>query len=105
MQFVYLLWQNGTATATENLNMATAIFFQQVFHVFEKLYVAALVGGNGNPLGILFYSTFYNLGNTAVMAQVYDLSSLALEDTAHDIDGRIVSVEKRGCRNDTDFVL
>src|SRR6476620_6537743 len=85
--------------------MATAVLFQQVFHVLEKLHVTALVRGNGNTLHVFLNSAFYYLCHTAVMTQVNNLCSLALENAAHNIDRCIVPVEKRGRRNDTDFVL
>jgi len=70
--------------------------FQQVFHVFKILHVAALVTGNGNALRVFFNSGFYNFLNAAVMPQVDDLGSLLLQDTAHDIDGGVVSVKETG---------
>jgi hypothetical protein len=39
------------------------------------------------------------------MAQVNDLSSLALENAPHDIDGSVVSVEKTCRSNDADFIF
>ena len=54
--------------------MTTAVFLQQVFHVFEKFNMPALVAGDGDSLCIFLNGGFHNLFYGAVMAQVNDLS-------------------------------
>ena len=76
--------------------MPAAPFFQQVFHVFEKLKMASLVTGNCNTLNILLNGTFHYLLHTAVMSQVNDFYSFGLKDSAHDVDRCIMPVEKTG---------
>jgi hypothetical protein len=39
------------------------------------------------------------------MSQVDDLCSLALKNTAHDVDSGIMTVKKRGCCYDTDLIV
>jgi hypothetical protein len=34
-----------------------------------------------------------------------DLSTLALHNAAHDVDSRVVAVEKAGCGDNADFIL
>lgn len=62
-----------------------------------------LVTGNGNAMHIFFYGTFYNLMHAAVVAQVDDLRTLALQNTPHDIDGGIVAVKQTGGGNNSYF--
>jgi hypothetical protein len=58
--------------------------------------MAALVAGNGNALGIFFYSALYYFGYAAVVAQVNYFDAFALQNAAHDVDGCVVPVEKGG---------
>ena len=80
--------------------MSASVLIKQVFHVFKKLYVAALVAGNGNTLCIFFYSTFNNFCYAAVMTQVNDFSTFTLQYSPHDVDCCIMTIEQRsGCYN------
>src|SRR5689334_22878002 len=101
---MYLLREDSTTAATKYFNMRTAIFFQKVFHVLEKLYVTTLIGGNGNTLGVFFDSAFHYFSNTAVVTEMDDLRALALKNATHDIDSSIMTVEEGCCSNDTDLV-
>jgi hypothetical protein len=85
--------------------MATAILIQQIFHVFEKFYMASLVTGNSDALYIFFNGTLYYFGYTAVVPEVNDFCTLALQDAAHDVDGRIVAIEQRGSGYNSNFLL
>ena len=58
--------------------MATSVFIQQVFHVFKKLYMSALVTCYSNTLHIFLNSAFYNICHASVMPQVNDLCTLTL---------------------------
>jgi hypothetical protein len=105
MQLPDLFRQDRTAAAAEYFDMPATILVKQVFHVFEKFHMTALVTGNGDTLHIFFDGTFDDFGNTAVMAQVNDLGTLGLQDAAHDIDGSIVTIKQTGCGNDADFIF
>jgi hypothetical protein len=39
------------------------------------------------------------------MTQVNDFGAFALQDPAHDVDGCIMTIKKRGCRDETNFLL
>jgi len=94
MQFFFnLLWQDGTAAAAEDADMRATVLVQQVFHVFEKFDMSALVAGNGDALYIFFNSAFYDFEHAAVVSEVNDLGTFALQDAAHDINGGIVAIE------------
>ncbi len=56
--------------------------------------MAALVGTDGNPVGPFLYGSIYDLDDTPVVAQVDHLSPAVLQNPAHDIDGRVMPVEK-----------
>jgi len=45
-----------------------------------------------------------NLGHTAVMTEMDNLYPGGLYDSSHDIDGGIMTVKKRGSRNNSDLV-
>ena len=72
MQFLYFMRKNSSTATAEYFYVAAPGFVQQVFHVFEKLNVAALVGGNGYTVHVFFYGTFHDFVNTAIMAQMND---------------------------------
>src|SRR4051794_36624017 len=54
MELRNFLRQNGTATAAKYFDMAAATVIQQVFHVFKKLHMAALVTRNCNAMRVFF---------------------------------------------------
>ena len=90
---------NGAAAAPINAHMARAALAQPLHQVAEELHVPALVGGNGDGLGVLLDGGFRNLLHRAVVAQVDHLCALGLQNAAHDVDGRIVAVKQRRRRN------
>jgi hypothetical protein len=66
--------------------------------------VAALVGSDGNTLYVFFDSAFDDLGYRPVVSQVNDLRTLRLQDPPHDVDCRIVPIEKGRGRDEAYFV-
>src|SRR5262245_23894053 len=85
--------------------MRCSFFLQQVIHVLKVLDMAALVGSNGYALHILLDGAVHDLLYRTIMAQVNDLAAGGLNDTAHDVDSSVMTVEKGGCRYDTYFML
>src|SRR5690242_15515670 len=83
--------------------MTTSILFQQILHILKELHVPALVTGNSDTLYIFFNCGFHYLLNRLVMTEVNDLLSLALQDSAHNINSSIMPVKKRGSSYDPDF--
>ena len=94
MQLVDFFRQDGTPTATKNLDVAGTLFLQEVVHVFEVLNVPALVRGHGNGIGIFLNSSIYDLFDGAVVAEVNDLTTGTLNDATHDVNGRVVAVKQ-----------
>ncbi len=66
--------------------------------------MAALVGGNGDGLGVLLDCGVDDFLDRTVVAEVDDLGALGLEDPAHDVDRRVVTVEERGGGDEADLV-
>jgi hypothetical protein len=99
------LGQNGSAAATKYFDMSRSALFQQIVHVFEILIVTALVAGHGNGLRVLLNGAIDHLIHAAVVTQMDDFATGALDDAAHDIDRGIVAIEKRGGGYNTYFIL
>ena len=104
MQFANFGGNNDTAAAAKDLNVLAAALAQQVHHVLEILHMAALVGADGNALGILLQGRRDHFIDRTVVAQVNDLGTHALQNAAHDVDGGVVAVEQTGGRHKADFV-
>jgi hypothetical protein len=73
--------------------MLISILIKQIFHVFEKFDVAALVAGYGNSLRILFYGAFHDLMHTPVMSKMNNFGAFTLHNSAHYINRRIMAIE------------
>ena len=95
-QLLDVLGDDDAATAAEDFDMGGAALVEQIHHVLEELDVAALVGRDADALGVLLDGGVDDFLDRAVVAEVDDLRSLRLEDSAHDVDGRVVAVEERG---------
>jgi len=67
--------------------------------------VAALVGGDGDALGVFLNGAVDDFLGRAVVAEVDDFCAAGLHDAAHDVDGSIVAVEQTGCGDDAYFVV
>ena len=96
---------DDTATTAKNLNVTRALFTQQVDHVFEVLDVAALVGADRNALHVFLQGGGDHVVNAAVVPQMDHFGTHALQDAAHDIDGRIVAVKQAGRRYKADLIF
>ncbi len=100
-----LLGDDHPTAAAKHLDMIRSAFPEQIHHVFKKFDVTALVAGDGNPLSVFLDSSGDNLPDRAVVAQMDHLHTGALKNSAHDIDGGIVAVEKGCGRHDPHGVL
>ena len=85
--------------------MTGPAFVEQVVHIFKKLDVAALITGNGNALHVFLNGAINNFGNGSVVAKMNHFGPRRLHEPTHEVDGRIVAIEKRSRRNDADLVL
>jgi hypothetical protein len=66
--------------------------------------MATLVTGYRNPLGIFFNGSIDDFLNRSIVSQMDDFDARILQDSAHDINGRIMAIEKRGGGNDAYMV-
>jgi hypothetical protein len=100
-----LLGHDDAATAAEDLHVPGADFGQPLLEVGEVLDVAALVGADRDALHVLLHRRLHDGLDAAVVAEVDDLRTLALQHAAHDVDGRVVTVEQARGRHEADGVL
>ena len=91
-----LVGRNGAAAADHHAHVAVAALAQHVDHVGEIFVVAALVGGDGDGVGILVDGGAHDVGHAAVVAEVHNFRTAALQQAADHVDGGIVTVEQRG---------
>ena len=94
-----------STTTTKNADMSTASFLQQIEHILEVFHMSALVRRHRNCIRILFNRTIHNFIYTSVVTKVNHLSTTTLHDTTHDIDRSIMTIEKGGCCNNSDFIF
>ena len=66
--------------------------------------MSPLIGGHGDGLCIFFDGTVHDLVYRAVVSQMDDFATRALQDAAHDVDGGVVAVKKGGGGDDADGV-
>src|SRR5688572_732020 len=83
--------------------MSTSILVQQVFHVFEKLEVPALVRSNSNCMHVFFNCRFYNFVNTSIMSKVNNFRPFALQNAPHKVSCSMMPAKVRCRRHNTDF--
>src|SRR5699024_9706324 len=96
LQLLDFFRRDGAAAAAENANMAGVVFGQHVDHVFEIFDMPALVGADGDGVGVFLQRGAHDVLHGAVVAQMNHLGALILDDAAHDVDGGVVTVEQAG---------
>src|SRR5690606_21827983 len=104
-QLFFLLGQYSAPSPAKQLDMASTLFPKQIIHVFEKLYMASLIGGNGNSLYIFLNGAIDNFLHLSVMGKMDNFTAGGLYDPPHDIDGGIMSVKEGACRYNSYWVL
>jgi hypothetical protein len=77
---------------------------EEVNHILEELDVSALVAAYPDGLRVFLNSRFNDFRDSSIMAEVNYLSACPLKDPSHDVDGRVVTVEKGSCR-DNPYVI
>ncbi len=84
------------AAAAEDTDVPGALLAEHVDRVLEVLEVAALVGADGDPVGVLLDRGAHDVRDAAVVAEVDHLGARRLDQPAHHVDRRVVAVEERG---------
>jgi hypothetical protein len=64
-----------------------------------------LVAGHRYALNIFLYRSIDDFMNRAVVSHMNHLNGGILEYSAYNINGRVVTVKKRGCGNDPNMVF
>ncbi|SRR5258706_10853056 len=100
MQLLNFSRKNRPSAPTKDFDVATAVFLQQVFHVFKKFNMSALVRGDGNSLDIFFDSCLNDLFYGPVVSQMDDLGAFALHDPPHNINSGVMTIEQTCSRDD-----
>jgi hypothetical protein len=96
-----LLRGDGAAAAHDHTDVLAAALAQHVHHVGEVFIVAALIGAHGDAVGVLVDGGAHDVRDGAVVAEVHDLGALGLQQAADHVDRRVVPIEQRGCRHET----
>ncbi len=104
MQIGNLSRHDHAAAAAEHFDVRAAALFQQIDHVLEVFDVPALIARQRNPLRIFLQGGGNDIVDRAVMSEVDHLCAIRHQDTAHDVDRGVVTVEERGCRYKTHLV-
>ena len=103
VQLVDLVGQDTAAAAAVDLHVRAGLG-EQVVHVLQEFEMTALVRSDGDALGVLLDGAVHDVAHRHVVAQVDHLGAAALQDAAHDVDGRVVAVEEGGGGYDADVV-
>jgi len=105
MELVYLCGNDHATAAAENLDMTRAQLAQLVDQVFKILDMPALIGANSNGIGVFLNGRLDNLLHRSIVREVYDLGAACLQNPAHNIDRRVVAVEKARCGDKAERVV
>jgi hypothetical protein len=65
----------------------------------------ALIGANSNGIGVFLNGRLDNLLHRSIVREVYDLGAACLQNSAHNIDCRVVAVEKARCGDKAERVV
>ena len=99
VQFLDLRRDDHPAAAAEYLDMLAAAFAQQIKHVFEELDMTALIRRDRDRVHVLLQRARHDLFDRAVMAEMDDFAARRLQNPAHDVYRRVVTIEQaRGGR-------
>ncbi len=105
VELLDLVWDDDPATSAEDFDMRCISLLEQVVDVFEKLKVPALVGADGDPLGIFVDGRRDDLVRRAIVSEMHDLGTGVLQQAAHDVDRNVMTVVKTGRGYETDWML
>jgi hypothetical protein len=95
-EFLDLVRRDRAAAADDDADVRGIEAAQHVDHVLEVLDVPALVGTAGDTVGVFLDRGAHDVGNAAVVPEVHDLRAVRLQQSADDVDRRVVAVEQRG---------
>ena len=67
--------------------------------------MSSLVGSEGNGIRVFLYRAVDYFAHRPIVPEVNDLHPGGLNDPAHDVNGRIVTIKKGGRGNYTDMIF
>ncbi len=82
------------AAAAEHLDVGAAALAQQIEHVLEKFDVPALVRADRDALHVFIERGGHDFLDRAVVAEMDDFGAARLQNAAHHVDRRVVTVEE-----------
>ena len=89
------------AAADDHAHVAVAALAQHVDHVGEIFVVAALVGADGDGVGVLVDGGAHDVGDAAVVPEMDHFRAARLQQAPDHVDGGVVAVEQRGGGHET----
>jgi hypothetical protein len=104
VQLLDLGRHDHTAAAAEHLDVGAAALAQQLDHVLEELDVAALVGRDRDAVRVFLQRAIDDLLDRAVVPEMDHFAAARLQDAAHDVDRRVVTVEQTRRRDEANLV-
>ncbi len=90
---------DGAAAAAKDGDIGASALREKLHHISEVLHVSALIGRDGDAVCVFFDGCGNDLSDRSVVSEVDHFGPFGLKDTAHDIDGGVVSIEETGRRN------
>ena len=97
--------RDRAATTTEDPDVFRTELTQSVDHVTEELVMPALVGADGDAVGIFLDRRLHNVFDAAIVPEMHNFDALRLDQAAHYVNRRIVPVEQRRRGHEAQGVL
>ena len=94
MQVTNLRGRDGASATTEDSDIFPSCSIEQLSNIGEIFHVAALIGCEGNRMCVLFDSRLHHIECASIMTEMNHFTTCSLNQTPHDIDGRIVTIEQ-----------
>jgi hypothetical protein len=91
------------SSGDHDADVLAALLLQHVDHVLEVLVVAALVGADSDPIGILLDGRAHDVGDAAVVTKVDHFGAACLQQPADHVDGGVMAVEQRCRRHEAQY--
>src|SRR5262249_12502038 len=95
-----LVGRDRAAAADYYADVLVAALAQHVDHVGEILVVSALVGADGDRVGVLVDGGAHDIGDAAVVAEVHHFRTARLQQAPDHVYGGVVAVNQRGGRDE-----
>ena len=105
MKLVNFRRHNHAAATAEYFDMPCSRLAQHVDHVLEVFDVSALIGRHGNTVHVFLKRCINHFFYAAIVAEVNNFATAALNDAPHDVDGGIMPVKQARRCDKTNLVF